>query len=231
MERYSYAEAQNPLRYSKSNLSELVVFHIKYKIMAGDLKGGDRITETEISEELEISRAPVREAMRELNMQGILFFSPRRGSQIQELTQMDVEEIFSIRIPLEIQVLTIVFEQKLIGEAELKELEALNEELLSHRSRQGDVRELTYQLNANDLSFHKFFWTKSKSFRRVAILENQFFQLLTGMNKDLSTLGSIEEKYQQHKAIIEAFRRNSLSDIVGAFRDHMNAYLEVITKL
>lgn len=105
----SYDKLSHMITYSKANLSEIVVSYVKNKILTGELKSGDRLVETDMSEELQISRAPIREALRELNMRGILTFSPKKGSQILEMGYEDIMEVFSIRIPLEMQTLTIIF--------------------------------------------------------------------------------------------------------------------------
>ena len=69
------------ITYSKANLSEIVVSYVKNKILTGELKSGDRLVETDMSEELQISRAPIREALRELHMRGILSFSPKKAAR------------------------------------------------------------------------------------------------------------------------------------------------------
>lgn len=231
MEKYAFSKLDNTIGYSKANLSEIVVSHIKNKILAGDLKSGDKIIETDLSDELQISRAPIREAMRELNMQGILSFSPRKGSQIVDMTYDDISEIFSIRIPLEMQVLTIIFEKSLMKDEDMDYLDGINRNMMASDNKEMDQREELYELNRNDLSFHSFFWDKCGSTRRAHILENQYFQLITAMNQDPSTLGSKQEKFNEHKKIIDACRSGSLEEILEAFKNHMNSYLEVITSL
>lgn len=231
MANHAYTKYNNGISYSKANLSEIVVTYIKNKILAGELKSGDKLIETDISEELQISRAPVREGFRELNMQGILFFSPRKGSQILDMTIEDVTEIFSIRIPLEMQVLTIIFENHLLSEEDLTYLERLNQDMLDQDGSSLSEQEKIYALNTNDLYFHEFFWKKSGSFRRAHILENQFFQLITAMNQDITTLGSTKEKYEEHKKIIESCRSGSLENALEHFNNHMDSYLKAVSKL
>lgn len=231
MENHSFGALNSIIGYSKVNLSELVVSHIKNKILAGDLKSGDRLVETDISEELQISRAPIREAIRELNIQGILSFSPRKGSQVLDLSYEDIVELFSIRIPLEKQVYEIIFENRLFSEEDLEYLDHLNHEMLVMDSTITDPREKVFMLSSKDLEFHRYFWTKSKSMRRATILEGMFFQLLIAMNQDISTLGSTEEKFREHQQIITAFRSGKLEDTLKAFDKHMESYLAAISNL
>ncbi|WP_156023789.1 GntR family transcriptional regulator, partial [Sporomusa ovata] len=60
--------------YEKKSLSDIVVSYVKNRILSGTLKSGDKLIEADISNELNTSRAPVREAMRILNEQGIISF-------------------------------------------------------------------------------------------------------------------------------------------------------------
>lgn len=229
MEQNSFGTFSPMMNYSKANLSEIVVSHVKHKILAGQLKSGDRLVEMDISDELEISRGPVREAIRELDMQGILSFSPRKGSHILELTVEDIKEIFSIRIPLEMQVLTLIFAKSRLEEEDLQILEMLNQEMISMDDNADESRKI-YMLNLKDLQFHKYFWNKSGSFRRASILENQFYQLLIAMNQDITTLGQVQEKYEEHQKIIDACRAGVLADALAAFETHMETYLNAITR-
>jgi DNA-binding FadR family transcriptional regulator len=94
-----------------------------------------------------------------------------------------------------------------------------------------DEKEKKFIFNTYDLAFHEFFWKKSESFRRADILQNQYFQLLAAMNKDASTLGSAEEKYEEHQKIVEACRSGSLNQALSAFQKHMDSYLNAVKML
>ena len=92
-------------RYEKQSLSDMVVSYVKNRILSGTLKGGDRLIETDISNHFNISRAPVREAMRILNEQGLITFSPRKGNHVIEMDPAEIMEVFEIRTSLETQIL------------------------------------------------------------------------------------------------------------------------------
>ncbi|MCO5388468.1 MAG: GntR family transcriptional regulator [Desulfosporosinus sp.] len=94
------------------NLSSLVVDYIKNKIFKGQFKEGDHVTEVKIAEELGISRAPVREGIRELQNQGLMKSVPRKGNFIVRMGLDDVREIFDIRLLLENSVLEMIIKEK-----------------------------------------------------------------------------------------------------------------------
>jgi DNA-binding GntR family transcriptional regulator len=70
-------------------------------LLSGTLRPGDRLVENQLTEELGVSRPPLREAMRVLEQQGLIIQRPRRGACVTELTLHDIYEILTLRRELE----------------------------------------------------------------------------------------------------------------------------------
>ena len=83
------------------SLVALAADAIRRKILAGEYAPGDRLIEEKLTEELEISRPPLREAFRTLETEGLIVTRPRRGSFVTTLTDKDVYEILTLRSVLE----------------------------------------------------------------------------------------------------------------------------------
>ncbi len=94
--------------------------YIKELILSGELKPGDRIVETRCAKELGVSQAPVREAIRELELIGLVENIPFQGSYVKEHTIKDVKDSYKVRISLEILGMKYAIES--ITEEQLKEL-------------------------------------------------------------------------------------------------------------
>lgn len=88
-------------RLEAPTLVVLAADAIRKKILAGELQPGDRLLEERLTEELAISRPPLREALRILESEGLVFTRPRRGSFVATLTEEDVYEILTLRSMLE----------------------------------------------------------------------------------------------------------------------------------
>jgi DNA-binding GntR family transcriptional regulator len=88
-------------RLKAPSLVTMAADAIRRKILAGELAPGDRLIEERLTEELAISRPPLREALRLLENEGIIDHLPRRGSSVRTLTSQDVREILTIRAALE----------------------------------------------------------------------------------------------------------------------------------
>lgn len=99
MEARSEAGADG--RLQAPSLVALAVSTIRKRILAGDLQPGERLHEERLTSELDISRPPLREALRLLQNEGLITTRPRRGSFVTTLTSHDVYEILTLRTMLE----------------------------------------------------------------------------------------------------------------------------------
>lgn len=76
--------------------------YLRERILGGSLSGNDRVNPAEIAKVLGISRMPVREALRQLDSEGLVVMRPNRGATVTHLTSFEVEELFEIRVALEV---------------------------------------------------------------------------------------------------------------------------------
>ena len=71
-----------------------VVFHTLRKgILRGDLKPGERLMEIKLANRLGVSRTPIREAIRMLELEGLVVNTPRRGAQVAKITEKDLRDV------------------------------------------------------------------------------------------------------------------------------------------
>jgi DNA-binding GntR family transcriptional regulator len=84
------------------SLSVKVFEYLREAIIEGDLQPGARLLERELSERLEVSRIPIREALPQLEAEGLIETIPRRGSVVTQLTLRDISELFDVRASLDV---------------------------------------------------------------------------------------------------------------------------------
>lgn len=82
-------------------IREMIYDTIRAAIFSGELKPGDRLREEELASRMQVSRTPIREALRKLEAEGLIKHLPRKGAVVREFTQHEVMELYSIRIALE----------------------------------------------------------------------------------------------------------------------------------
>jgi len=109
MESFKFIE---PIQYNDFRpVRELVLERLREAILNRTLKPGDRIVEAELAQVFNVSRTPVREALRVLEAEGLLRRIPRKGLFVRGITREDVVEIYSIRIALESLAVSIAVER------------------------------------------------------------------------------------------------------------------------
>ena len=87
-------QIQKPLR-------ELVYLELKHKILTGEIKARTRLMEIDLAERMNVSRTPIREAIRELATDGLVVIEPRRGAYVSDISAQNMLDIFEVREDLE----------------------------------------------------------------------------------------------------------------------------------
>lgn len=188
--------------YQDQSLRGKVFQKIREEILNGVYQDGDELREITIGEKLGVSRTPVREALRQLELEGLVTIVPNKGAYVTAITQKDVKDIYKIRSLLE--GLCARWATKNITDKQIEELEEIL--LLSefHLTRQGNTR--AKQVSELDGKFHKVLYEASNS----RILEH----LLTDFHKyvkmarqmSVGTPDRAEQSIEEHRAILDAIK-------------------------
>lgn len=135
-------------RVPHRSLREAALSAIRQAILRGDLKPGQRLMESDIAEQMGMSRAPVREALCQLETEGLVVSEPHRGTFVAELSATDLWEIYTLRAAIESLAVRIVTER-----ASAETLAQLQQAVadMVQAAREGDLSRLA----ALDMSFHE----------------------------------------------------------------------------
>jgi len=126
----------------KTSLHILVYNQLKELIISGKLKPGERLMEYEIAKSLNISKTPIREAIRELSKEGLIIHESRRKLTVVDFTEKDIREILTLRAELESIAITIAIPR--FTDKDYLELEKRIEELHQREDQKDflDVRRI-----------------------------------------------------------------------------------------
>ncbi|GGO64889.1 GntR family transcriptional regulator [Bowmanella pacifica] len=136
--------------------TQLVVEAIREKILSGDIKAGDPLRQAALAEELNVSRIPVREALLQLEGEGLVEFEAHKGATATELSAAQVDEIFELRALLEAELLKHSISK--LSEQDFAEAQALLDELEAAAAA-GDSYLTTGTLNSR---FHAKLYCKAE---------------------------------------------------------------------
>lgn len=106
-------------------LREVVFEVVRKSILEGKFAPGERLMETQLAEQLGVSRTPVREAIRKLELEGLVVMVPRRGAYVASMSVKDISETFEIRAALEGLAASLAVEKITPDEIESMEVNVL----------------------------------------------------------------------------------------------------------
>jgi DNA-binding GntR family transcriptional regulator len=114
-------------------LRDVVFDYMKDAIITGKLKPGERLMEVQLAEKLGVSRTPVREAIRKLELEGLVVMVPRKGAYVADLDAKDLLNVLEVRSSLEGLAASLAAER--ITEEEIDKLKKIIEEFQKKNRR------------------------------------------------------------------------------------------------
>jgi DNA-binding GntR family transcriptional regulator len=211
--------------YSHKSLSNIVVEYIRNKILLGEYKEGDHVPEAEVASALGISRAPVREGIKELASQGLIKAIPRKGNYVVKLTAEDAKEIFDIRLLLENSVIETLINEKLLTAKDFETLNKYISDMIAISKEDTPENERISRINEKDTLFHEYLWLKSGSNRKYKILSDLYSQLRMAMIFDTKLTGSLDKTAKDHLDILQCLKDGDIKKCKKALREHIVLYL------
>lgn len=182
--------------YSVS-LRKKVFDQLQNDILNGKYRPGDNLIETRLSEELGVSRTPIREAIRQLELEGLVQSIPNKGAVVKGISAQDIQDIYTIRMLIE--GLAARWAAEKITPEELEELrEAL--ELEEFYTMKND----TEHLLKFDSKFHDIIFRASKSKPLMHTLSTFHHYVQSARNASFSSPGRAHNVLKEHKAIFDA---------------------------
>ncbi len=184
-------------------LREIVFEHLREAIISGQLRPGERLMELQLAEEMGVSRTPVREAIRKLELEGLAVMVARRGAYVSDLSIRDIAETFEIRGALESLAAGLATER--ITPDELEQLERTLVQI-GESIEQNDLNAVVRL----DEEFHAIMYHASRNQRLTQIVSNLREHITRFRLSSLSIPGRFRSVFQEHKNIVEAIsERNS----------------------
>ena len=195
-------------------LREVVCETLRDAVRRGILQPGERLMEIQLAEDLGVSRTPVREAIRKLEMEGYVIMMPRRGTYVADLSIRDINEVFEIRTSLESLASGLAAER--IDEDELEKLQRLLVEI-GACIKSGDMESIV----RTDTEFHDLLYQASRNTRLVGIISNLREQLTRFRTTSMSFPGRLKATLEEHRKIVEAIAQGDEKAARKAAEHHM----------
>ena len=212
------------LRVSKKkSLREEVYQSLRKSILHGKLKGGQRLIEEQLADQVGISRTPVREAFHKLERDELVIRLPKGGFAVREFTKEDVEEIFGIRSALEsyaayLATLHMAPDKISILEKKLKESEGA--------SKRGDDDKVLQLHN----EFYDLLYKSCKS-KKLAEMINSFRDYFYRYRSALLHIeNGMSYSNKDHRQMLEAMKKKNPRLAERLVRKHMSRGRDLVLK-
>jgi DNA-binding GntR family transcriptional regulator len=190
---------------------------IKDAIESGELNTGEPLSENRLSQEIEISRTPIREALRVLAQEGYVRIVPAKGAFVSEISLEDVKEIYDIRKLLEpfaaLSAVTRVPEEEIL---------ALESDWQGIQARVAEGESVPWsEVAAIDQRFHFTLIQHSTNKRVQQILSSYHAQIERFQSLSAKSLANVENTVRQHLELIACLKGRDGRELSERLYDHI----------
>ncbi len=192
--------------YQDNSLRGKVFRRLREDILSGVYKEHDELREITIGEELGVSRTPVREALRQLELEGLVSIIPNKGAYVTGISSKDVQDIYKIRSMLE--GLCARWATRYITKEQIGELEEaiLLAEFHLQKTGDRDVAEKAQQVSELDGKFHQVLYHASNSRILEHVLSDFHKYVKMARTMSVEESSRAEKSIEEHRAILDAIR-------------------------
>ncbi len=192
-----------------------MVAHVYERLQKGELNPGDKILESLLAPELGLSRAPIREALRQLVGDGLLSDKPQVGNFVASLSPREIIDAYATRGLLEGFAVAEALES--FAENDLEDLEdlCLQMEKYARRDKQKELIETGSE-------FHRFLFNKSDNIQLIEFTQRLSNKLHLLFYKHWSSLYTAEEIRDRQQELVAVLRQKNQALVEQALRQHYN---------
>lgn len=198
----------------KQPLSDTICEALRRDILSGKLKPGQRLMEIHYAEQLGVSRTPLREAMRKLELEGLVTIVPRRGAHVTVISRKDVEDVLEVRTVLDGLAAALALPH--LTDADMEALK----ELLHQFEKSVTAHDLEAQIKTDE-AFHEYIYMKSENERLIGInhsIKDHIYRCRVLYLKDISDTAQVD---QEHRALLQAFVEKDVQKVRTLSEEHV----------
>ena len=197
-------------------LRDVVFNTLREAILKGELKPGERLMEIQLANKLGVSRTPVREAIRKLELEGLVLMIPRKGAEVAEITRQDMEDVLEVRTALEELAVKDACDH--ITDAQLSELKKASNEF---KKALLEGKDLVTCADA-DMHFHDVILSATNNRRLIQMLNNLSEQMYRYRMEYLKDERTHKTLIEEHDAIRRALKKHDKVKAGAAIRVHID---------
>jgi len=204
-------------------LRDVVFNTLRRAILTGELKPGERLMEIHLANRLGVSRTPIREAIRKLELEGLVTMIPRRGAEVAQITEKSLQDVLEVRRALD--ALSVELACDRISEEALTALGSACE-AFAMATKTKDTKKMAEA----DVALHDIIVRAADNSRLVSLVNNlseQMYRYRFEYLKDASAHGQLIE---EHRVIYESIRKKDKKTAAETAKLHIDNQEQSIMK-
>lgn len=202
-------------------LRDVVFNTLREAILHGELKPGERLMEISLANRLGVSRTPVREAIRKLELEGLVIMIPRKGAQVAQITEQDLNDVLEVRLGLE--ELAMQFACERIDEEHLQEIARAAQDF-EDLMEEGDITDLAQA----DVHFHELIYQATQNQRLIQIINNLREQMYRYRIEYLKDQHVYEKLLSEHEEIIRHIEKGEKDEAARVVSRHIENQAQAV---
>lgn len=204
-------------------LRDVVFNTLRQAILTGELEPGERLMEIHLADRLGVSRTPIREAIRKLELEGLVTMIPRRGAQVAQITEKSMSDVLEVRRALDALCAELACDR-----ITADELDALREacDRFEAAVRTGDVKAIARE----DVALHDIIVQATGNQRLIALVNNLSEQMYRYRFEYIKDSGQHENLVQEHRMIYEGIVRKDKEAASAAAKTHIDNQKKAIIR-
>ena len=203
-------------------LRDVVFKTLRQAILKGELEPGERLMEIQLAERLGVSRTPIREAIRKLELEGLVLMIPRKGAEVAKISENNLRDVLEVRRSLEELAIDLACQR--ITEEELAQLNQAEVDFKA-AIENGDAM----QIAQTDENFHEIIYNSTKNQKLVQILNNLREQMYRYRVEYLKNPDVHEQLTQEHEEIVYHIKRREKAEATAVTCQHIDNQVSAVT--
>ena len=205
-------------------LRDVVYNTLREAILKGELKPGERLMEMHLANKLGVSRTPIREAIRMLELEGLAVTIPRKGAQVAKMTEKDLQDVLEVRDALE--GLAVVCACERMSNEQFEDLKAAMKEFVA-AIKSNDVRKIA----ETDEAFHDVIYNAAANPKLQNIINSAREQMYRYRYEYIKDSSVYDQLIEEHNAIIEGFEKRDVSIVSEIIHTHLSNQMDAVREV
>lgn len=196
-------------------LRDVVFRTLRQAILKGELAPGERLMEIQLAKRLGVSRTPIREAIRKLELEGLVIMIPRKGAEVAGITEKNLRDVLEVRRSLEELAIELACQR--MSESDIRELEEAQTAFKTAVGSSDMIR-----IAQTDEAYHDVIYKGTCNDKLVQILNNLREQMYRYRLEYIKDTGKRQVLLIEHDNILNAIRSRNLEQAKNAMREHID---------